>query len=88
MRGLLFFLLFTFVWAEVIGPPLDGADQCPGYNAVNIDEHDNTLTADLVLANDACNLYGDDLVDLKLLVEYQTGQYTSTFHPKHEATSY
>lgn len=73
MRALPLLLLFSSVWAEVIGPPLDGADQCPGYNAVNIDERDNTLTADLVLANYACNLYGDDLVDLKLLVEYQTG---------------
>ncbi|KAJ5925887.1 Glycoside hydrolase family 31 [Penicillium verhagenii] len=71
MRGLLLFLA-SFVGAAVIGPRTDGPDQCPGYKAVNIKEHDSSLTADLVLANDACNLYGSDLLKLSLLVEYQT----------------
>ncbi|KAJ6031730.1 Glycoside hydrolase family 31 [Penicillium herquei] len=72
MLALFLFLLLALVQATVIGPPLDGPDQCPGYNAINIGEHDNSLTADLVLANDACDLYGSDLPNLKLLVEYQT----------------
>ncbi|OKL62330.1 putative alpha/beta-glucosidase agdC [Talaromyces atroroseus] len=33
---------------------------------------DASLTADLSLAGDACNAYGQDIDDLKLLVEYQT----------------
>ncbi|OCK81184.1 glycoside hydrolase family 31 protein [Lepidopterella palustris CBS 459.81] len=45
---------------------------CPGYTASNIVKTDSTLSADLKLAGTACNVYGTDLVDLKLLVEYQT----------------
>ncbi|KAI3341136.1 glycosyl hydrolases family 31-domain-containing protein [Ustulina deusta] len=47
-------------------------DNCPGYTASNIVESDGKLTADLSLAGAACNIYGTDLTDLKLLVEYQT----------------
>ncbi|KAJ5088564.1 alpha/beta-glucosidase agdC [Penicillium angulare] len=71
MRGLFLFLKFSLVGAAAIGIR-DSPDQCPGYNAINIIEHDNSLTADLVLAGDACDLYGSDLLNLKLLVEYQT----------------
>ena len=46
---------------------------CPGYSVSNIIEAGGILTADLKLAGDACDIYGTDLVDLKLLVEYQTG---------------
>lgn len=46
---------------------------CPGYTASNVVESDGKLTADLSLAGTACNIYGTDLTDLKLLVEYQTG---------------
>ncbi|RWA07552.1 hypothetical protein EKO27_g7548 [Xylaria grammica] len=45
---------------------------CPGYTASNVVETDGRLTADLSLAGTACNIYGTDLTDLKLLVEYQT----------------
>ncbi|KAF2966620.1 hypothetical protein GQX73_g6984 [Xylaria multiplex] len=48
-------------------------DDCPGYTASNVVESDGKLTADLSLAGTACNIYGTDLSDLKLLVEYQTG---------------
>ncbi|KAJ4295473.1 hypothetical protein N0V90_007485 [Kalmusia sp. IMI 367209] len=44
---------------------------CPGYEASNVVKSDSSLTADLKLAGSACNVYGDDLTDLKLLVEYQ-----------------
>ncbi|KAJ5991811.1 Glycoside hydrolase family 31 [Penicillium sp. IBT 35674x] len=71
MRGLFLFFA-SLVGAAVIGPRTDGPDQCPGYKAINIKERDNSLMADLVLAGDACNLYGSDLVNLTLLVEYQT----------------
>lgn len=53
----------------------DSIDDCPGYTASNVVESDGKLTADLSLAGTACNIYGTDLKDLKLLVEYQTGSY-------------
>lgn len=46
---------------------------CPGYTASNVAQTDSGLTASLTLAGDACNVYGYDLPDLTLLVEYQTG---------------
>jgi alpha-glucosidase len=48
-------------------------NDCPGYTASNIVTTDSSLTADLTLAGPACNVYGADIKDLKLLVEYQTG---------------
>jgi alpha-glucosidase len=50
-------------------------DTCPGYAASNVVDDGSKLTADLTLAGTACNLYGEDLVDLRLEVEYQTGEY-------------
>ncbi|KAH8910394.1 hypothetical protein BR93DRAFT_949148 [Coniochaeta sp. PMI_546] len=47
-------------------------DNCPGYKAFNVKKSCSSLTADLKLAGNACNVYGTDIVDLKLLVEYHT----------------
>ena len=47
---------------------------CPGYEASNVVKSESSLTADLKIAGSACNVYGDDLTDLKLLVEYQTSK--------------
>jgi alpha-glucosidase len=47
-------------------------ENCPGYAASNVVKTDSTLTADLTLAGDACNVYSEDIQDLKLVVEYQT----------------
>ncbi|KAF2704388.1 glycoside hydrolase family 31 protein [Pleomassaria siparia CBS 279.74] len=47
---------------------------CPGYTASNVVKTDSSLTADLSLNGSACNLFSDDLKDLKLLVEYQTDE--------------
>lgn len=66
--------VLPLVGAAVIGPRQNN-QSCPGYKASNIQEGDNTLSADLTLAGTSCNTYGTDLRDLKLLVEYQTGQY-------------
>lgn len=57
------------------------ADSCPGYKASNVltSYGGSTLTATLSLAGTACNAYGDDLTDLTLTVEYQTGMVTSTY---------
>jgi alpha-glucosidase len=49
-----------------------GPEDCPGYAASNVVKTDSTLTADLTLAGDACNVYSDDIKNLKLVVEYQT----------------
>ncbi|KAH7082944.1 glycosyl hydrolases family 31-domain-containing protein [Paraphoma chrysanthemicola] len=47
---------------------------CPGYTASNVVKGNSGLTADLTLAGTACNVYSDDLKDLKLVVEYQTNE--------------
>jgi alpha-glucosidase len=49
-------------------------DDCPGYEASNVKKTDSSITADLTLAGDACDVYSADLKDLKLLVEYQTSK--------------
>ncbi|CAJ2500898.1 Uu.00g037510.m01.CDS01 [Anthostomella pinea] len=45
---------------------------CPGYTASNVVDGNGTITAELTLSGTACDIYGTDLADLKLLVEYQT----------------
>jgi hypothetical protein len=52
-------------------------DGCPGYEASNVVQSANRLTADLKLAGPACDTYGDDLDNLKLEVECQTGKYST-----------
>jgi alpha-glucosidase len=52
-------------------------NECPGYTASNVNNNGSTVTADLSLAGTACNVYGNDLANLKLLVEYQTGMLCS-----------
>lgn len=49
-------------------------EDCPGYKASNVEQSQTGLTADLTLAGEPCDVYGDDLPDLKLLVEHQTGK--------------
>jgi len=45
---------------------------CPGYRATNVATTANGLTAQLTLAGTPCNVFGNDLEDLTLTVEYQT----------------
>lgn len=71
MKGTLF-LLAPLVGAAVLGSTSQ-FDGCPGYKASNVKQLGQKLTADLDLAGDACNTYGTDLPNLKLLVEAQTG---------------
>lgn len=52
------------------GEPLD---KCPGYKACKVKTTPHGLTADLTLAGPACNVYGDDLKNLRLEVSYDTG---------------
>ncbi|KAI0386685.1 glycoside hydrolase family 31 protein [Hypomontagnella monticulosa] len=66
MKPLIPLLVFAI---ETFGASVE---DCPGYTASSVVESKGILTADLTLSSDACNIYGTDLPDLKLLVEYQT----------------
>jgi alpha-glucosidase (family GH31 glycosyl hydrolase) len=63
---------------DLDGPGTDLYDKdlssCPGYVASNQHETRSGFYADLSLAGEACNVYGTDLPDLKLEVEYQTSE--------------
>ncbi|KAF4978132.1 hypothetical protein FZEAL_5430 [Fusarium zealandicum] len=48
--------------------------KCPGYKVTKQWETRSGFYADLSLAGKACNVFGTDLPDLKLEVEYQTGE--------------
>ncbi|EXJ87313.1 alpha-glucosidase [Capronia epimyces CBS 606.96] len=50
----------------------DAQVHCPGYTASNVKTSTSGVTAHLTLAGTACNVYGTDVQDLDLLVEYQT----------------
>ena len=52
-------------------------DSCPGYKASGVETTGNGLTATLTLAGTACNVYGTDLEELTLTVEYQSGKFSS-----------
>ena len=57
-----------------LGPVLSqDLSSCPGYTASDVTQTDSGFTASLSLAGDGCNVYGYDLPDLTLLVQYQTG---------------
>ncbi|KAK3715894.1 hypothetical protein LTR37_006877 [Vermiconidia calcicola] len=71
LRGAVSLLLTT---STLLGVNADIVGSCPGYVASNVQNGDGKITADLRLAGDACNAYGTDLTDLRLLVEYQTEQ--------------
>ena len=47
---------------------------CPGYVATNVETTDNSISAALILRDEACNIYGGDLINLSLMVEYQSGK--------------
>lgn len=49
----------------------DAQTECPGYIASNAQDSGAGLTADLTLAGPACNVYGNEIQNLKLSVEYQ-----------------
>ena len=50
---------------------VNAQDVCPGYKASNLKENDKGLTATLSLAGQPCNVYGIDVEELSLSVEYQ-----------------
>ncbi|EKM83265.1 hypothetical protein AGABI1DRAFT_69538 [Agaricus bisporus var. burnettii JB137-S8] len=56
--------LVSYVFATNVDPAV--LDACPGYNAQNVKMEGGTLTADLTLADEACNVFGEDLTTLSL----------------------
>ncbi|EHK97248.1 putative alpha/beta-glucosidase agdC [Glarea lozoyensis 74030] len=48
------------------------SDSCPGYSASGVVQTATGLTADLTLAGAACNVYGNDIQNLKLTVNYDS----------------
>lgn len=57
---------------NVIDPEaVDAQTKCPGYTASNVTRTAYGWTADLTLAGQACNVYGTDVTDLRVAVEYQ-----------------
>lgn len=50
-------------------------DACPGYKAKNVSTFGPKLTADLVLAGKACNVFGNDIEKLKLEVTYENSEF-------------
>lgn len=50
-------------------------DACPGYEATNVTTSANSLTANLVLAGEGCNVFGEDVERLSLQVTYETRTY-------------
>lgn len=55
----------TYVDPEVL-------DACPGYEVTNIGVSRSGLKADLILAGTPCNVFGDDISQLRLDVTYET----------------
>lgn len=51
---------------------VDPQHVCPGYKATNVENTASGFTADLRLAGPACNVYGNDVEDLTLLVKFQS----------------
>lgn len=63
-------LFLGFASAEWVDPAV--LDACPGYSATNISTSGTKLTAGLVLAGTACNVFGNDSQTLSLEVTYET----------------
>lgn len=85
--------IFTVPASADVGQPLlpniddpeavDAQTVCPGYTASNVQTSDTGLTADLNLAGAGCRVYGNDIENLTLTVEYQeTGRLHVEIQPR------
>lgn len=59
-------------FAAVVDPKL--LDSCPGYTATGVQTRPNGLSAQLVLGEKPCNVFGDDIHRLSLDVVYETSR--------------
>ncbi|KAK5652429.1 hypothetical protein OQA88_10472 [Cercophora sp. LCS_1] len=66
------FLAVSGLAQDLLYPEYDKLAKCPGYKASNVKTSATGLTATLTLAGTACNVYGDDLRELRLEVSYET----------------
>ncbi|KAK9768971.1 putative alpha-glucosidase [Seiridium cardinale] len=75
------------VTPNVLSPSSPDAQQlCPGYKASNVANHDAGFTADLMLAGTPCNVYGNDIENLVLDVQYQNATRLNVrIYPKYLA---
>ncbi|KAI9654492.1 MAG: hypothetical protein M1821_006582 [Bathelium mastoideum] len=73
------------VTPNVLDPSAPNAqNECPGYKASNVKETTSGLTADLTIAGKECNVYGNDVRDLILSVQYQSQQRLAVrIYPKY-----
>ena len=62
----------TAVSATYVDPNI--LDACPGYKATNVISKGSSLTANLVLAGEPCNVFGNDTEKLTLTVTYETSE--------------
>lgn len=63
--------IFTFAYALNVDTEFGS---CLGYNVTKVTETVHGLQADLSINGDGCQVYGPDVANLTLLVEYQTGE--------------
>jgi alpha-glucosidase len=68
------------VTSAALGRRQASRDSCPGYLALGVVQTATGLTADLKLAGVACNIYGNDIQDLKLTVNYDSGKSNTDVH--------
>ena len=68
-------LTFLVLQAEPIAS--QSIESCPGYVVNSYESSGDIITANLELAGTACNVYGNDIKSLKLLVEYQSSSLQS-----------
>lgn len=80
-------LLLSLLFGAFLTAPALAQSECPGYTATNIQQTSTGVTADLELAGPACDIYGTDLTELTLTVEYQTGEWTDFRLPSINLTS-
>lgn len=56
---------------------LDAQEECPGYIASGVQKDEFGFSAHLKLAGKPCNVYGTDVEDLNLTVQYQSAERLS-----------
>lgn len=67
-------LVLTILTNLLVATLVAAQRACPGYRAADVTQSSSGLTANLYLAGSACNVFGQDLPNLTLTVEYQTGK--------------
>ena len=67
------------LWVAILGRIVVGTvtnpstlDACPGYEVTHASSKASSLSADLTLTGNPCNVFGSDIPELKLDVTYET----------------